>query len=71
MNAGKDSRRNIKAIAPVKADIESIRTELGLKSESQVLAYLTAMYRDQKDKKITLKDHQDYMRHVEDVHMGN
>lgn len=62
------TRKNIKAALPVKADVESIRIELGFKAESQVLAYLTAVYFDQKGKNITLADHQKYMLHVEETH---
>lgn len=62
----RDNRKNIKAAPAVKADIESIRLELGLKTESQVLAYLAAMYRDQKSKRILLADHQRYLAEAEE-----
>lgn len=62
------TRKNIKAAIPVKADIEKIRDNLNLKSESQVLAYLAAMFYDQKGKHITLEDHQKYMEYVDDCH---
>lgn len=62
----RDTRKNIKAAPAVKADIESIRLELGLKTESQALAYLAAMYRDQKSKRILLADHQRYLAEAEE-----
>lgn len=63
----KDTRKSIKAAPAVKAEIEAIREELGLKNESLVLAYLAAMFRDQKGKRITLKDHQDYIKSAEEA----
>lgn len=62
----KDNRKNIKAAPAVKAEIEAIRKELGVKTESHVLAYLAAMYRDQKKKSIRLGDHQNYMEESEE-----
>lgn len=62
----KDTRKSIKAAAAVKAEIESIRDELGVKTESLALAYLAAMFRDQKAKRITLQDHQNYLKSAEE-----
>lgn len=55
-----DTRKNIKAQPKVKEEVERIRKELGVKTESQALGYLLAMYEDQKSKGITLVDHQKY-----------
>ncbi|RRJ54015.1 hypothetical protein EHV15_36250 [Paenibacillus oralis] len=63
----KDTRKNIKAAPAVKAAIESIRMELGVKTESHALAYLAAMYSDMKGRKITLGDHQSYLSAAEEV----
>lgn len=63
----KDTRKNIKVVPMVKAQIESLRNELGLKTESHVLAYLVAMYSDQKHKKISLGDHQEYLKDAEEA----
>lgn len=63
----KDNRKNIKAAPAVKAEIEAIRKELEVKTESIVLAYLAAMYRDMKGRKITLGDHQSYMAAAEEA----
>lgn len=62
----KDTRKNIKAAPAVKAAIESIRKELGVKTESHALSYLAAMYKDQKRKKIKLGDHQSYLAAAEE-----
>lgn len=62
------TRKNIKAALPVKSDIEAIRENLGLKTESHVLAYLVAMFQDQKSRNITLTDHQKYMDYAEECH---
>lgn len=64
----KDTRKNIKAAPAVKAEIEAIRKELGAKTESHILAYLAAMYWDQKHKKITLAEHQEYAKRAEEMH---
>lgn len=64
----KDTRKNIKAVPAVKAELEALREELGFKTESQVLGYLMAMYRDQKTKRILLADHQRYMKESEEKH---
>ncbi|MMZ58703.1 hypothetical protein D1872_206940 [compost metagenome] len=63
----KDTRKNIKAAPAVKAEIEAIRNEIGVKTESHVLAYLAAMYQDQKEKRIKLGDHQTYMKAAEEA----
>ncbi|MFD1179712.1 hypothetical protein ACFQ3W_25895 [Paenibacillus puldeungensis] len=64
----KDERKNIKVIPEVKESLESIRKELELKTESLTLAYLVAMYLDQKDKNLTLQDHQNYIRASRKAH---
>lgn len=66
-----DTRKNIKAAASVKSELEAIQTELKttasqMKTESMVIAYLAAMYRDQK-KKISLADHQKYLKEAEET----
>ncbi|GBK66273.1 hypothetical protein PbDSM24746_62770 [Paenibacillus macerans] len=63
----KDTRKNIKADPAVKAEIEAIRKELGVKTESHVLAYLAAMYHDRNKRKITLGDHQSYLGAAEEA----
>lgn len=62
-----DNRKSIKVPPAVKAEIDAIRKELGAKTEAHVLAYLGAMYRDQKTKKITLADHQEYVKRAEEM----
>lgn len=64
----KDNRKSMKMAPIVKENIESLRKELGFRTESHVLAYLVAMYRDQKRKTITLGDHQKYVSHSEEIH---
>ncbi|MMZ55620.1 hypothetical protein D1872_174810 [compost metagenome] len=64
----KDTRKSIKVAPAVKAEIEAIRKELKVKTESHVLSYLAAMYQDQKEKRIKLGDHQKYMRAAEESH---
>jgi len=63
----KDNRKNIKAAPAVKAEIESICSELGFKTQSMALAYLAAMYRHQKAKRITLADHANYKKSAEEA----
>lgn len=62
-----DNRKNIKAMPSVKAAIAAIQKELGAKTESHALAYLSAMYRDQKHKRITLAEHQEYIKAAEEM----
>lgn len=64
----KDERKSIKAIPEVKADLDLIRKELELKTESQTLAYLVALYWDQKAKNVTLQDHQAYIQASRKIH---
>lgn len=64
----KDNRRSIKVVPIVKAEIESIRAELGLKTESHVIAYLTSLYTDQKKNRIKLAEHQAYIKESEEKH---
>lgn len=62
----KDTRKNIKAAAAVKAELGSVQSELKVKTESQALAYLTALYRMQKER-ISLADHQKLMKAAEEA----
>ncbi|WP_323480935.1 hypothetical protein [Acinetobacter baumannii] len=63
----KDTRKSIKVAPVVKAEIEAIRKELEVKTESHALAYLAAMYWDQKNKKILLGDHQKYKQSADEA----
>ncbi|OWA33031.1 hypothetical protein CDO73_26150 [Saccharibacillus sp. O23] len=63
-----DTRKNIKAVPNVKAELQAILNEIAPgKTESFVLAYLTAMFQDQKAKRIKLSDHQAYMKIAEEM----
>ncbi|MEK4493976.1 hypothetical protein NYE44_30455 [Paenibacillus sp. FSL L8-0493] len=62
-----DTRKNIKAAAAVKADLNAIQKELKLKTESMAIAYLTAMYLNRKETKISLADHQKFMKMAEEA----
>lgn len=63
-----DSRKNIKVVPAVKMELQTILNEIApKKTESFILAYLTAMYSDQKAKKISLADHQSYMQVAEEM----
>lgn len=67
MDDMKDTRKNIKAVPSVKAELQALLEEVELKTESQGIAYLLAMYRDQKSKRITLADHQNYKKVAEEM----
>ncbi|AIQ15267.1 hypothetical protein [Paenibacillus durus] len=62
----KDTRKNIKAAPAVKAGLNAIQKELKLKTESQAIAYLAAMYRIMKERKISLADHQEFLAAAEE-----
>ncbi|MBY9082606.1 hypothetical protein KIH86_04000 [Paenibacillus sp. HN-1] len=62
-----DTRKNIKATSSVKADLNAIQKDLGIKTESQAIAYLTAMYRAMKERKISLADHQEFLKASEEA----
>jgi hypothetical protein len=65
----KDKRKNVKVDPVVKDQLTLLKKDLGLKvTESHVLAYLLAMYNDQKQK-IVLSDHQRYLKESEDIHI--
>lgn len=63
----KDTRKNIKAAAAVKAELNAIQKELKLKTESLAIAYLTAMFVHRKDTNISLADHQKFMKMAEEA----
>ncbi|WP_068505879.1 hypothetical protein [Paenibacillus kribbensis] len=64
----KDTRRNIKATPTVKAELQGILNEISKgKTESFLLGYLVSMYKDQKEKRIKLSDHQAYMKAAEEM----
>lgn len=63
----KDTRQAVKMPPGVKVVVNEIRKELGFKTESQVVAYLCAMYKDQKGKRITLADHQKYVQESDEI----
>lgn len=59
----KDNRKNIKATPTVKTELQAVLKEIAPgKTESYVLAYLLAMYKDQKSKRISLANHQAYLK---------
>lgn len=62
-----DTRKNIKAAAAVKADLNAIQNELKLKTESMTIAYLTAMYRKMKKREISLADHHELLKQAEEA----
>lgn len=62
----KDARKNIKAAPAVKAELGSVQAELKFKTESLALAYLTALYRMQRQR-ITLAEHQKLMQAAEEA----
>lgn len=64
----KDNRKTIKVPSGVKIDVDEIQKELGFNTESRALAYLCAMFRDQKSKRITFSDHQKYVKESEWIH---
>lgn len=64
----RDTRKSIKVPSTVKAEIECILKELEQgKTEAFAIAYLASMYKDQKSKRITLSDHQAYLRKAEEM----
>lgn len=67
MDDMKDTRKNIKVVPSVKAELQALLEDVELKTESQGIAYLLAMYRDQKSKRITLADHQNYKKASEEM----
>ncbi|MEK8217149.1 hypothetical protein [Paenibacillus sp. FSL L8-0463] len=67
MGSMKDTRKNIKAAPAVKADLNAVQRQLGFKTESQTIAYLTAMYWSMKSRKITLDDHLNYLNASEEA----
>lgn len=63
----RDNRKSVKATPAVKAELEALKKELNLSSESEVLAYLQIMYRNIKGNKINLTDHQKFLKHAKEV----
>lgn len=62
-----DTRKNIKAAPGVKAGLNAVQKQLGFKTESQTIAYLTAMYWEMKQRKISLDDHQKFVKSSEEA----
>ncbi|QNR70557.1 hypothetical protein IAQ67_29305 (plasmid) [Paenibacillus peoriae] len=60
-----DTRKNVKVAPYVKSELQAALKDIDLKTESLAIAYLIAMYNDQKHKKILLSDHQAYLKAAE------
>lgn len=60
-------RKQMQVYAQAKALVEEVKKELGLKNESEAIAYLY-MIRDIYKDKITFVQHQEAMRRVEEIH---
>lgn len=60
-------RKTIQANPVVKAGLEALKKEFGLKTESEVIAYLLNYYSDHK-KTVTLDEHNRLVRQVHHIH---
>jgi hypothetical protein len=62
-----DNRKSIKVIPGVKWELEVMKRQLGLKSESEAILYLKEFYNLQRSK-LTLDSHNEIKQHVQELH---
>ncbi|MNG37335.1 hypothetical protein D3C84_1246510 [compost metagenome] len=63
----KDTRKSIKVIAGVKYELEVMKRQLGLKSESEAILYLKEFY-DLHRSRLTLDNHNEFKQRVQHLH---
>lgn len=62
-----DTRKNVKVHPTLKTDLSWLKLNLGLKTESEVLAYLVLEHHEMKDK-LTYNQHRQLVSKVEQIH---
>lgn len=63
-------KKQMQVYLPVKRIVEDLKKKIGLKNESQVIAYLYALYDDRLEK-ITLIEHEKALKRITEIHNQN
>jgi flagellin-specific chaperone FliS len=62
-----EERKSVKVNKDIKNILQSLKVKLNLSNESEIIAYLYAIYENHYPR-ITLPEHEKAMKRVEDIH---